>query len=132
MRQDRQEKENEIHVFCVPHARVGVIGPWLIDEIPGYVGRPSSKILNATRYRSMLKNWVFPELKQKLHPNYYTMILQQDGAPPHTSNETIDFFIQELGDERQIKSSRGHNELPPGMLERPPYSPYLTPLNFWF
>lgn len=80
----------------------------------------------------MLKNWLFPELREKLGPNFNTMLWQQDRAPSHTSGETTDSLIGELDDEKRIISSRGRNALLAGLLEWAPYSLDLTPLDFWF
>lgn len=119
MRVDRQKKGDEVHVFCFLHSRLGVVGPWFINEIPDETGGHRSNSLNAEKFRWLLKN-------------FNSMIWQQDGAPPHTSRETMRFFIDELGGESRIISSRGRAELPPGGLEWPPHSPDLTPLDFWF
>lgn len=131
MRVDRQKKGHEVHAFVVLHHKLGAVGPWFIDEIPDETGKPNSNILTGQKYVHLLKNFVFPKLKELLGSDYDTMIWQQDGASSHTCRESLDFLFHEFGEGRVI-TSRGRRQPHPIHMEWPPYSPDLTPLDFSF
>lgn len=130
MREDLAKHPEEVHVFAALHSKIGVVGPFFIDEIPDAEGKLGSRILTGFKYVWLLENKVFPVLRERLGDDFNTMVWQQDGAPPHTSREALNFLFNTLGEERVISSRR--SECPPGRLEWPPYSPDLTPLDFWF
>jgi hypothetical protein len=48
----------------------GVVGPFFFENT-----------VTSDNYLQMLQNSIIPELEA--HPNFETMIWQQDGAPPH-------------------------------------------------
>ncbi|CAF3410470.1 unnamed protein product [Rotaria sp. Silwood1] len=66
----------------------------------------------------MLKDNIIPQLEE--HPNFQTMIWQQDGAPPHygqvVRNYLDDTFLQWIGRR--------------GAIKWPPRSPGLTSCDF--
>ena len=51
---------------------------------------------NSDRYCDMIVNHIVPELKAKRA--YTSIIFQQDGATPHTSNKTRDLLRRHFGD----------------------------------
>lgn len=116
MREDRLKKGQEVHVFVVLHHKIGVVGPWFVDEIPdGPEGTGRSRILTGRKYVWMLENWVFPELRDRQGSDLDTMIWQQDGTAPYTCQESLNFLFKTLGEHRVI-SSRGSAGLPPGFM----------------
>jgi hypothetical protein len=77
--------------------------------------------VNGERYRKMISDHLIPQMKLKR--SFSSAILQQDGAPPHTANETKDLLVSKFGMNRVI--SKGFP------LSWPPYSPDLSPCDFW-
>ncbi|GAA57918.1 hypothetical protein CLF_113348 [Clonorchis sinensis] len=69
----------------------------------------------------MLQTHVIPQLKQ--HKKSLT-VFQQDGAPPHYSNQVRNYLREQFSDERVI--ARGFPNFWPAR------SPNLTPLDYWF
>jgi hypothetical protein len=82
-------------------------------------GKPS--YVTGERYREMIKNHLIPQMKR--HRSFSRAIFQQDGAPPHTAQETKELLQQQFGAERII--SKGFP------FEWPPYSPDLSPCDYW-
>ncbi|KER21342.1 hypothetical protein T265_10314 [Opisthorchis viverrini] len=72
-------------------------------------------------YLHMLQKHVIPQLKQ--HKKSPT-VFQQDGAPPHYSNQVITYLQEQFSGERVI--ARRFPNIWPAM------SPDLTPLDYWF
>ena len=76
--------------------------------------------MNSDRYCDMIDNHVVPELKARRA--YRSIIFQQDGATPHTSNKTRDLLMRHFGD--RVISLRFRNEWPS-------HSPDLNGCDFW-
>ncbi|GAA49073.1 transposable element Tc3 transposase [Clonorchis sinensis] len=72
-------------------------------------------------YLHMLRTHVIPQLKQ--HKRSST-VFQQDGAPPHYSNQVRAYLREQFFDERVI--ARGFPNFWPAR------SPDLTPLDYWY
>jgi DNA-binding XRE family transcriptional regulator len=85
----------------------GVVGPFYFEDT-----------VTSDNYLQMLKNNIISQLEE--HPNFETMIWQQDGAPPHYGQAVRDYldntFAQWIGRR--------------GTIEWPPRSPDLTPCDF--
>lgn len=73
-------------------------------------------------YLHMLQTHVIPQLKQ--HKKKSSTVFQQDGAPPHYSNQVRTYLREQFSDERVI--ARGFPNFWPAR------SPDLTPLDYWF
>jgi hypothetical protein len=73
-------------------------------------------------YLHMLQTHVIPQLKQ--HKKKSSTIFQQDGAPPHYSNQVRNYLREQFSDEKVI--ARGFPNFWPAR------SPDLTPLDYWF
>ena len=65
---------------------------------------------------------MFPELRRRRKIS--TIIFQQDGAPPHYSNQVRNYLRSVLPENRIIARGLGQ--------PWPPRSPDLTPMDYWF
>lgn len=83
-------------------------------------GKPTT--VNGERYRLMITEFLIPELKKRKY--FSKTIFMQDGAPSHTATETKQLLHKHFGDDKVI--SKGFP------MAWPPYSPDLTPCDFWF
>lgn len=96
-----------------------VLGPYFFEEVTT-TGVKSCSVTSA-RYKSMLQNYVIPELQQR---NVISDIVwMQDGAPPHIAQCVRPVLQQHFGD-RVISRNFA--------VSWPPRSPDLTPMDFWF
>ncbi len=98
----------KVNVWCAVTA-CGIIGP--------YFHKGTS--VNGVKYLEMIEEFFFPNLPLCLRRDGY---FQQDGAPCHFTIAVRNLLDREFG-ERWI--GRG------GPLSWPPYSPDLTPCDFW-
>jgi hypothetical protein len=97
----------------------GVIGP-IFDPVG------PKKTVTAESYLHMLKTEVVPAARRKgIHG---TMVFMQDGAPPHFSKQVRRYLNQQFSG-RWIGRD-GSAEVPTPMVS-PPYSPDLTPCDFF-
>lgn len=103
------------------HAKIGVLGPYFIDEIQD--PEDSSKTLTGSRYRTLLKDSIIPTLKIKLGGDFDTCWFQQDGASSHTAFATLEYLTSVFGS-RLISNKTDHIW--------PPYSSDLTVLDYYF
>lgn len=87
-----------------------IIGPFFFRQ---------NETVNGKRYRWMLAHYVCPQMRQKGLDGYR---FQQDGAPCHTANETIQFLQRKFPG--RLMSKRGD-------IDWPPRSPDLTPPDFF-
>lgn len=108
----------KIHVFCALSAKKGIIGPYFIDEIDG-----PSPILNAAKYQKLITDHVEPELRIRLGTEFERAWWQQDGAPSHTSQNSVD-LLNKLFNGRVISKNCSRFW--------PAFSPDLNPLDYWF
>lgn len=122
----QQHKAPMVHVFCLLNSRVGVIGPYFIDDIH-FIGTDRSRAhcLTSEKYIRLLRERVFPELRRRLPEGYDFRRIwwQQDGAPCHTATASLNFLRSVFG--RQIISNKTDEIWPPN-------SPDLNPLDYWF
>jgi len=77
--------------------------------------------INADGYLEMLQSHMIPGLQR--HRALESVIFQQDGAPPHVAKKVMEFLAGQFGD-RVISRNAGR--------WWPPYSPDLSPVDFWF
>jgi len=93
----------------------GVIGPFFFEET-----------VNAERYATMIKDQFIPEAIS--HNWIENCWFQQDGAPPHTTYDNLELLKNHYGG-RVI--ARSFPETFQCGLAWPPYSPDLSPLDFF-
>lgn len=92
----------------------GVIGPYFFQNEAG-----TALSVTGDRYRSMIGNFLWNELDGI---DIQRMWFQQDGATPHTANETLDLLRERF--QNRIISRRGDVNWPPRSCD-------LTPLDFF-
>lgn len=118
-------KLDSVHVFCGIHSKLGIIGPFFIDEIlSANANRSKASSLTSAKYISLLQDRISPDIRRKLPAEYpfERIRWQQDGALPHTAAESLNFLKNIFGD--RIISNK--------LIERwPPHSPDLAPCDFW-
>ena len=100
----------------------GIIGPYFFEDDQG-----STCTINQKNYRQMIQNFYLPQLRAQAQNRnnlikMETQWFQQDGSPPHTARETRRFLKQHFED--RIVSLCD-------TIEWPPYSPDLTPPDFF-
>jgi len=89
----------------------GLVGPYVFNET-----------IDGQDYQRMITERLIPDLEDRgWIDGYY---FQQDGAPAHTARETIDLLASRFG-------NRLISQKCPGGIEWPPYSPDLSPLDFY-
>jgi hypothetical protein len=80
----------------------------------------NTKVTGAS-YFHMVKHVVWPEVRNRARRHKWWF--QQDGAPVHVTRETID-FVERVFEGRIISQNSD--------IGWPPYSPDLTPLDYFF
>ena len=99
----------------------GIIGPYFFEDAQG-----RTCTVNQENYREMIRQFYLPELRiqsrQRNLIQMRTQWFQQDGAPPHTARETRHFINQHF----QGRFISLYED-----VEWPPYSPDLTPPDFF-
>ena len=107
----------KVTVWCAI-GRNGIIGPyWSEDDN----GRPVT--VNTERYVEMMRRKFIPALRRKCGVDMNTVIYQQDGATPHTSNVSLEYLRRYFPGNRLI-SRRTDNPWPA-------HSPDLSPPDFF-
>lgn len=112
-----------LHMWVGISVKLGVVGPYFIDEEPHKDNKKAPHILTADRYQDMLENTIIPELKKRAGAEFSKIIFQQDGSSAHTAGSTISFLRKHFGN--RIISLKTENVWPP-------HSPDSTPLDYWF
>lgn len=100
----------------------GIIGPYFFEDDDG-----RTTTVNQVNYRQMIQDFYLPELRQLSRRRgndikMRTQWFQQDGAPPHTARATRQFLRTQFPG-RVISLYED--------IEWPPYSPDLTPPDFF-
>ena len=106
--QERRLQPRRVHVWCGMTADF-VIGPYFFEET-----------VTAEAYLTMLQEYVYPELRRRRMVR--KVYFQQDGAPPHTANITLEWLRTTFGSRVISKKCD---------LAWPPRSPDLTPPDFF-
>ena len=96
----------------------GIFGPYFFEDSDG-----RRVTANSERYIDMLRRRFIPAIRRKRAVDMNTVVFQQDGAPPHCSNRTLEYLRQYFPGDRLI-SRRTDNPWPP-------YSPDLTPPDYF-
>lgn len=110
--------EAKVTVWC-GIASTFVLGPYFFEEVTSNGMQTCS--ITGPRYKTMLQNYVIPELQQRNVVN--DIVWMQDGAPPHVATCVRQVLQQNFGD-RVISRNFA--------VSWPPRSPDLTPMDFWF
>jgi len=118
----REFQGDRIHIFVAIHPKAGIIGPIFVDELD-CPEDTTHTTLTAKRYCFMLRTIVIPELKRRLGDDFDRCWFQQDGAAPHTAAISRQYLREVFGG--RLISLRED-------LMWPPYSPDLSPLDYWF
>ena len=101
----------KLNVFCAMNG-FQIIGPYFFPN----------DTVNANDYCDMLNTWFLPKLRNKT-----TAVFQQDGAPPHWSLATR-ALLNTTFPGRWIGRAGATDQ---NMLDWPPRSPDITPLDFF-
>ena len=121
MLKERVFQGPNVHMFVLVHSRIGVVGPYFIEDID--CPEDARKTLTATRYVALLRDTVVPELRNRLGEDFRTCWFQQDGATAHTAKVSLDYLTSVFGD--RLISNKTE-------FIWPPYSPDMSPLDYWF
>ena len=109
--------QEKVTVWCAI-GRKGIIGPYFFED-----EHENRVTVNSERYIAMMRNKFIPALRRRRRVDMNSVIFQQDGAPPHCSNESFEFLRRYFpGD--QLISRR--TDFP-----WPPYSPDLNPCDYF-
>lgn len=92
----------------------GIIGPFFFEDRAG-----RAVTVNGERYRAMITDFLWPIIDQM---DVEDIWFQQDGAPCHTSNATIDLLREKFGE--RVISRRAEVAWPPRSCD-------LTPLDYY-
>ena len=79
--------------------------------------------VNTDRYIALMRTKFIPALRRKRGVDMDTVIYQQDGAPPHCSNRTLEYLRRYFPEDRLISR---RTDFP-----WPPYSPDLNPPDYF-
>lgn len=118
-------KTKPIGNFVQKPAHSAKVLVWMAISHHGVFWRPIEGIMNSKSYIHLLKHQFIPYLKSRNLIN--TCIFMQDGAPCHTSKDSLKLIHKYFKD--RVISTRYPEKYNMG-LEWPPYSPDLTPLDF--
>ena len=112
-------KGPKVTAWCALNAKYGMVGPYWFEED----GKTAT--INQSRYRSVIDRFAL-ELEDKLTANELSkVVFMQDGATPHTANETIEHLYAVFGDCNNLIGVKLD-------IEWAPHSPDLNPLDFFF
>lgn len=124
----KKAHDDVIHIFVAIHARIGLIGPWFVDEIQdpaSNVNQADKKkrrnVLTDLKYQRLLNYHVIPVLEERLGDDFESCWWQQDGVPAHCA----DGSLKDLGYhfEHRILSKRTK-------FEWPDYSADMNPFDY--
>jgi len=104
----------QVIVWCGFWWSGGIIGPFFSENEQG-----AAVTVNGERYRIMLNEFLLPKFEEEDTDDIW---FQQDGAPCHTANATID-LLRTVFEKRIISRNADVNW--------PPRSCDLTPLNYF-
>ena len=113
----RPLSQEKVTVWCAIGKR-GIFGPYIFEDNDG-----NRVTVNAERYIEMMRRKFVPALRRKRGIDMNTVVFQQDKAPPHCSNRTLEFLRLYFPGDRLI-SRRTDNPWPP-------YSPDLNPPDYF-
>lgn len=94
-----------------------IYGPFIFKDENG-----AGTTVNGVTYRTMIENFLLPQLERDEDFLNGRLFFQQDGATAHTARETVDLLRENFSN--NVISRRGD-------IHWPARSPDLTPLDFW-
>lgn len=109
--------QEKVTVWCAI-GRNGIIGPFFFED-----EHENRVTVNSERYIAMMQAKFIPALRRKRTVDMNTVIYQQDGAPPHCSNISLEFLRRHFPGDRLISR---RTDFP-----WPPYSPDLNPCDYF-
>ena len=109
--------QEKVTVWCAI-GRNGIIGPYFFED-----GDGNRVTVDTDRYIALMQTKFIPALRRKRGVNMNTVIYQQDGAPPHCSNRSLEFLRRYFPGDRLISR---RTDFP-----WPPYSPDLNPPDYF-
>ena len=83
-------------VWCAIR-RNDIVGPYFFEGDDG-----QTVAFNSERYIDMLRRRFIPAIRRKRVVDLNTVVFQQDGAPPHCSNRTLEYLRQGVSGDRLI------------------------------
>ena len=113
---ERQLKGPKVTAFVAFNARHGLLGPYWFEEDGKTV------TINAARYRDVIAKFYDDLSATQLEGQHRMAWFMQDGAPPHTAQETI-AYLRGLFNTRVLAFDTNQ--------EWSPHNPDLNPLDFW-
>jgi len=112
-------KGPKVTAWCALNSKYGMMGPYWFEEDGQTV------TVNQVRYRTVIDHF-FQDLKSTVTTrDLPKVVFMQDGAPPHTANETIEHLYSKFGDCYNVIGVKLD-------IEWAPHSPDLNPLDFFF
>lgn len=112
--QDRSLHSKKVTVWCALSERA-IIGPFFFEE------KGKTVTINTERYLKVV-NKFWNQLQKDYPAEYGRMWFQQDGATPHTSNDSLEWLTARF--KKKIVSRKTE-------IQWPPYSPDLSPPDFF-
>lgn len=86
----------KVTVWCAI-GRNGILGPYWFEDADG-----RTVTVNTDRYIALLRTKFIPGLRRKRGVGMNTVVFQQDGAPPHCSNRTLEYLRRYFPGDRLI------------------------------
>lgn len=117
---EREFQGFKTHVFCLISSKVGVIGPFFIEDMFDFNAKKKS--LTSEVYIKLLDTKVIPELKSRLGDDFQNCWFQQDGAGVHRSKASLDYLRKTFGN-RLISIKTKYTWAPK--------SPDMNPCDYW-
>ena len=114
----RSLKGPKVTAWCSLNSKYGMIGPYWFEE------EGQTVTVNQARYRAIVDRFA-NDLKTKVSAiDLPKVVFMQDGATPHTANETIEHLYSVFGDSYNLIGVKLD-------IEWAPHSPDLNPLDFF-
>ena len=111
--------QEKVTVWCAI-GRNGIIRPYFFEDESG-----NRVTVNTDRYIALMRTKFIPALRRKQGVDVNSVIYQQDGAPPHCSDRSLEYLRRYFpGDTRRLISRR--TDFP-----WPPYPPDLNPPDYF-
>ena len=99
--------------------RNGIIGPYFFEDESG-----NGVTVDTDCYIALMQTKLIPALRRKREVDLNSVIYQQDGAPPHCSDRSLEYLRRYFPGNRLISR---RTDFP-----WPPYPPNLNPPDYFF
>ena len=107
--------QEKVTVWC-SIGRNGIIGPYFFEDESG-----NRVTVDTDRYIALMRPRFIPALRRKRGVDMDSTLYQQDGAPPHCSDRSLEYLRRYFAGDRLISR---RTDFP-----RPPYPPDLNHLT---